>query len=79
MNSKIKKIKKGITSPPPDIKIGSLNINGSLSRKLGFEDVQSLIKSTNIFTIQESWMLPGEEIHFPSYKHLKNIRKPKKG
>jgi len=78
MNLKGKKTKKGIISPPPDIVIGSLNINGSLSRKLEFEDVQRLIKTTDIFTIQESWMLPGEEIHFPLYKHFKNIRKPKK-
>ena len=61
-----------------NIKIGSLNINGSLCRKLNFPEVKSFIESTDICAIQESWMLPGEELHFASYKHFKNIRKPKK-
>ena len=60
-----------------DIKIGSLNINGSLSKKLDFLEVKNFIQNTDICAIQESWMLPGEELYFPSYKHFKNIRKPK--
>jgi len=78
MTKKFEKIKKTMQTPDGlDIKIGSLNINGSLSKKLDFEDVKKFIKTTDICTIQESWMLPGEQIQFPSYKHFKNIRKPK--
>ena len=65
-------------SKPMNIIVGSLNIEGSLCRKLQYEDVKNLIKSTDIFAIQESWLLPGEILTFPNYNHFKNNRKPKK-
>ena len=63
---------------PLNIIVGSLNIEGSLCKKLQYTDVQNLINSTHIFAIQESWLLPGEEINFPGYNHFKSNRKPKK-
>ena len=61
-----------------NIIVGSLNIEGSLCKKLHHADVQKLINSTHIFAIQETWLLPGEQINFPNYNHFKSNRKPKK-
>ena len=63
---------------PLDLVVGSLNVEGAISRKLDYFELKTLINSSDIFTGQESWLLPNETARLPQYSTYKSNRKPKK-
>ena len=61
-----------------EFSFGSFNIQGGVTNKTRFSEVRELISSCDLFSLQETWLLPGESVSVPGFKAFKSNRKPKK-
>ena len=66
------------TNPRLEIKIGSLNIQGSLPLKSSYPDFLKLAQSLDFLLIQESWLKHKEKVFVPNFSHFKANRKQNK-
>ena len=60
------------------LKIGSFNIQGGLSKKCNDPYIQELIKSYDIFCVQESWLTEGYTIELAGFDYYRSDRKKAK-
>ena len=61
-----------------EFSFGSMNIQGGVENKISHEEVTDLITACDLFTLQETWLLPGESVNIPGFDVFKSNRKPKK-
>lgn len=60
------------------LKIGSMNIQGSICRKIGFDEVKKLITNYDIFCLQETWLTDSESINMDDFTIYRSDRKENK-
>ncbi len=55
-----------------------MNIQGSICRKIGFDEVRNLITSFDIFCLQETWLTDSDSIHIDGFTTYRSDRKHNK-
>ncbi len=56
------------------LKIGSQNIQGAITKKLDFSDVDSIIREHDIFCFQETWLICSKIMSVQGYQILRSDR-----
>ncbi len=60
------------------VKIGSLNVQGGVRRKIASGEIDNLVRACDIFCIQETWLEESADLTLTGYHCYRSERKKKR-